>query len=47
MSKPIPRSSKYMTTSPVTIGDRQFIAAASRVMHEHRIRHRCSMGASS
>lgn len=39
MSKPIPPISKYMTTTPVTIGDDQTIAAASRVMHEHRIRH--------
>lgn len=39
MSKPIPPISKYMTTTPVTIGVDQTIASASRVMNEHRIRH--------
>ena len=39
MSKPIPSIQKFMTTSPHSIGGDQTLATASRMMHEHRIRH--------
>jgi acetoin utilization protein AcuB len=39
MSKPIPHVSKYMTTTPHTIGVDQTLATAHRLMREHRIRH--------
>lgn len=39
MSKPIPTISKYMTTSPHTIGVDQPMAQAHRMMREHHIRH--------
>jgi acetoin utilization protein AcuB len=34
-----PTIAAYMTRSPLTIGFDQPLAAASRLMHEHRIRH--------
>lgn len=39
MSKPIPTVSKYMTTTPHTIGFDQTLATAHRLMREHRFRH--------
>ena len=39
MSKPIPTISKYMTTSPHTIGVDQPMAHAHKLIREHRIRH--------
>ena len=39
MSKPIPPISKYMTTSPHTVGLEQTMAQAHKMMREHRIRH--------
>lgn len=39
MSKAIPKLQKYMTTTPVTIGKGQTLAAAYKIMKEHRIRH--------
>ena len=39
MSKPIPPISKYMTTTPRTIGADATLAAASKVMSELGIRH--------
>lgn len=39
MSKPIPPISKFMTTSPHTVGVDQSMAHAHRMMREHRIRH--------
>jgi acetoin utilization protein AcuB len=39
MSKPIPKISRYMTTSPHTVGKAQTLAFAHRVLREHRIRH--------
>jgi acetoin utilization protein AcuB len=39
MSKPVPPISKYMTTSPHTIGLAQPLVVASKMMSEHRIRH--------
>lgn len=39
MSKPIPAVQKFMTTAPHTIGHDQPLAMASKMMHEHRIRH--------
>jgi len=39
MSKPIPQVQKYMTPSPVTIGQEQTIEHAAKVMREHHIRH--------
>jgi acetoin utilization protein AcuB len=39
MSKPVPPITKYMTTSPHTIGAEQTIAAAAQLMATHRIRH--------
>lgn len=37
--KAIPKISKYMTTSPVTVGKDQTLAFAHKVQREHRIRH--------
>lgn len=39
MSKPIPSVRKYMSTLPVTVSVDQTVAFASKVMHDHRIRH--------
>lgn len=39
MSKAIPRVQKYMTTSPVTIGQEQPMSEAHGLMREHHIRH--------
>jgi acetoin utilization protein AcuB len=39
MSKPIPPISKYMTTTPHTIGSDQTIAHASKMLSELDIRH--------
>jgi acetoin utilization protein AcuB len=39
MTKAIPSIQKYMTTSPHSIGGEQTLATATRMMHEHRIRH--------
>ena len=39
MTKAIPQISKYMTTTPHTIGDDQTLAHAKSVMHEYSIRH--------
>lgn len=39
MTKPIPTVSKYMTTTPHTIGVEQSMARAHRTMREHGIRH--------
>lgn len=39
MSKPIPSISKYMTTTPHTIGVDQTLATAHRLMREHHFRH--------
>lgn len=39
MSKPIPKVQKYMTTTPMTIGKDQTLAAAHKLMREHSIRH--------
>lgn len=39
MSKPVPPISKYMTTTPHTIGKEQTIETAAKLMNEHRIRH--------
>ncbi|MFO0605143.1 MAG: CBS domain-containing protein [Polyangiales bacterium] len=39
MSKPIPPISKYMTTTPHTIGVDQTLATAHRLMREHHFRH--------
>ncbi len=39
MTKPIPTVSKYMSTSPHSIGPDQTLAQAQHVMREHAIRH--------
>lgn len=39
MTKAIPQISKYMTTTPHTIGVDQTLAHAKSVMHEYSIRH--------
>lgn len=39
MSKPIPKISKYMTTTPHTVGKGQTLVVAHTMMHEHQIRH--------
>lgn len=39
MSKPIPAVTKYMTTSPYTIGRDQTLAHARDLFREYRIRH--------
>lgn len=39
MSKPIPPVSKYMTTSPHTIGTDQTLELAHQIMREHNLRH--------
>jgi acetoin utilization protein AcuB len=39
MSKPIPHISKYMTTTPHTIGVDQTLATAHRLMRDHHFRH--------
>jgi acetoin utilization protein AcuB len=39
MSKPIPHISKYMTTTPHTIGVDQPLTVAHRLMREHHFRH--------
>jgi len=39
MSKPIPHISKYMTTTPHTIGVDQTLQTAHRLMREHHFRH--------
>lgn len=39
MSKPIPHISKYMTTTPHTIGLDQTLQTAHRLMREHHFRH--------
>lgn len=39
MTKPIPTISKYMTTSPHSIGQEQTLERAHTVMKEFRIRH--------
>jgi acetoin utilization protein AcuB len=39
MTKPIPAIEKFMTTAPHSVGGAQSVAAAHRMMHEHRIRH--------
>ena len=39
MSKPIPEVSKYMTTSPHSIGRDQTLSAAHKVMRQHGCRH--------
>lgn len=39
MTKPIPTVQRFMTTSPLTIGLEQTLAAAEKVMAEHHIRH--------
>jgi acetoin utilization protein AcuB len=39
MSKPIPPLSKFMTTSPHSIGKEQTLDRAHEVMRTHRIRH--------
>jgi acetoin utilization protein AcuB len=39
MTKPIPKISKYMTTTPHTIGFDQPLGAAHRLMREHHFRH--------
>lgn len=39
MSKPIPSVSKYMTTSPHSIGVEQTLARAHAMMREYAIRH--------
>lgn len=37
--KAIPTVDKYMTSAPITIGAEQSLEKASKLMHEHRIRH--------
>lgn len=37
--KAIPKISKYMSTSPITIGRQQTLAHAHAVLREHKIRH--------
>lgn len=37
--KAIPKISKYMTTSPITVGKDQTLAHAHHVLREHKIRH--------
>lgn len=39
MTKAIPQISKYMTTTPHTIGVDQTLAHAKNLMHEYSIRH--------
>ncbi len=39
MSKPIPTIQKYMTTTPHSISADQTLAAASKMMEQHSIRH--------
>lgn len=39
MTKPIPTISKYMTTSPHSIGAEQTLASAHALMRENHIRH--------
>jgi len=39
VTKPIPVISKYMTTTPHTLGSDQTLAAADSLMSKHRIRH--------
>lgn len=39
MTKPIPSVSKYMTTSPHTVGADQTLVQAHGLMREHDIRH--------
>lgn len=39
MTKAIPTVSKFMTTSPHTIGAEQTMSRAHKLMREHRIRH--------
>jgi acetoin utilization protein AcuB len=39
MSKPIPPISTYMTTTPRTAEGSATLAAAAKIMKEHRIRH--------
>lgn len=39
MTKPIPPLSKYMTTTPHSVGPDQPLAVAHRMMREHHIRH--------
>ena len=37
--KAIPKISKYMSTSPITVGQEQTLAHAHKILREHRIRH--------
>lgn len=39
MTKPIPTVSKYMSTSPYSIGRDQTLQRAHEVLREHKIRH--------
>lgn len=39
MSKPIPHISKYMTTTPHTIGVDQTLQTAHKLMRDHHFRH--------
>ena len=39
MSKAIPPISKYMTTSPHTIGVEQTLDVATKMMHDYKVRH--------
>ena len=39
MSKPIPHISKYMTTTPHTIGFDQTLQTAHKLMRDHHFRH--------
>lgn len=37
--KAIPKISKYMSTSPITVGQEQTLAHAHKILREHHIRH--------
>jgi len=39
MSKPVPLIFKYMTTSPITVGEDTTLADAAKTMASHGIRH--------
>ncbi len=39
MSKAIPKIQKFMTTTPLTVGRSETVAAAHKMMREHDIRH--------
>jgi acetoin utilization protein AcuB len=39
MTKPIPAVQKYMSHAPHTIGQKQTLATAHKMMREHHIRH--------